>query len=148
MGRWVPALLALAALAGVVFLPEVSRARLACLSAHELLGARVLDGEGGEPRTLAELVLDGPAARKKPDGGVELSLYGVRLAADAGARAEMTMNIVLRRSIVRGLRQFGGEEHEPLSFVGEEAPRAGAGGASSSSTTTRTRSWSAPRCGR
>ena len=127
MGRLVAALLAIAALAGVFFLPGVSRARLACLSAHEILNEQI-DPEDADSPTLAELVLTGPGAVKKPEGGTEVTVNGVRLGADEASEAEMNMNIVLRRSLVRGLRQYAGEEHQPLTVVGEGAPRQEEGG--------------------
>lgn len=136
MARWLAVTIALAALLGVFLLPEVDRARLACLSAHEFFapeepGHETLFLPSGEAFSgLTEQVLSGPAARPKPEGGTELALYGVRIGAEAEARADIAANLVLRRSIVRGLRQNADARHAPLSIVGEEAPVAEAGGAS------------------
>ena len=133
MSRAVPLLLAAACVAVALLLPGVSRARLAVLQAHELLGEEVSvqSTTPGRMGTMPmwEAVLTGPAARSLPGGGTELRLYGVRLAADPSAGADIAMNLGLRRSIVRGLRQFAPQEHQPLTIVGEVAPRQDEGGA-------------------
>ena len=129
MGRLAPVAVSLLALALVFLLPEVPRAKLAALQAHQLLeqpvGPAPPAGVEDVRPTLGALVLRGPAAEHAPDGSVRLRLYGVQLAAEAEAQATILHHIETRRSLVRGMRQAAGAEGLELTIEGEDSPAVG-----------------------
>lgn len=129
MPRLVPLGAALAALLAVFFLPEVPRAKLAAQHAHALLEERVgpapAEGEADTRPTLASLVLAGPATEVDAAGTRRLKLYGVQLAAEAAAKADIVHHLETRRSLVRGLRRAAEEAGMALVIDGEAGPVVG-----------------------
>jgi Na+/H+ antiporter NhaC len=135
-----------ALLVGVAWLlPQVPGARMAALEVDTVLAEPVepalhqgpevtpplevpgwaLDDEGEPPNelTLAQAVLFGPAVRVVDDSTLELVLHGTGLRAPADPGTDLLdLHLVVRRSVVRGLRQAASEAGRSLRVVGEDAP--------------------------
>jgi hypothetical protein len=116
MGRALPVALCLAPAAALFLVPAEDPARSAARAAWPARGS----GAFASYLPLAEAVLAGPAAREE-DGRSVLRLGGVRFVSDRPSD-DLTLHLVAREGIARGLRDAASELGRQLVIEGELMP--------------------------
>ena len=124
MTRLVPIAAALAALIGLLFLPDADRGELAVLASYEAALEGEVIGADGEARPLGQVLLTGPARLPAtPERPARFLLGGVRLVDSApSAEPDLGIHGELRTALLRALRQAAMDEGLELEFVGQDAP--------------------------